>query len=242
MGEERRAVVFDLGGTLMEYRNMPNVWVDFYASAFEHVRCTLLPALSDDDLAAALQKLRSYNPSVNYREVDYTPEKIFTDVTAGWPGDFQVQDVIRVFFSSMQLEPYIYPETLAVLQKLKADGYVLAALTDVATGMPDELHRSYCKELLPYFDLYISSVSCGWRKPNPKGLEMIAERFSLSPQAMLYVGDEKKDILCAKRFGCRSVLVDRKGSGADFGQDFTVKDLNGLYVDLGHAFAGVLPL
>ena len=71
---------------------------------------------------------------------------------------------------------------------------------------------------------------------------MIAERFSLSPQAMLYVGDEKKDILCAKRFGCRSVLVDRKGSGADFGQDFTVKDLNGLYADLGQAFTGVLPL
>ena len=172
MGEERRAVVFDLGGTLMEYRNMPNVWVDFYASAFAHVRRTLLPALSDDDLAAALQKLRSYNPSVNYREVDYTPEKIFTDVTAGWPGDFQVQDVIRVFFSSMQLEPYIYPETLAVLQKLKADGHVLAALTDVATGMPDELHRSYCKELLPYFDLYNPLCQAFWlpqRAGGPKG-------------------------------------------------------------------------
>lgn len=25
-----KAVVFDIGGTLMEYRNMPNVWIDHY--------------------------------------------------------------------------------------------------------------------------------------------------------------------------------------------------------------------
>lgn len=237
MEANKKAVVFDLGGTLMEYRNMPNVWLDFYASAFEHVRRTLLPNLSGADLARALEKLRSYNPSVNYREVDYTPQKIFTDVTAGWPGDFKVQDVINAFFSAMHLVPYIYSETCAVLQKLKADGFVLAALTDVATGMPDELHRSYCRELLPYFDLYVSSVLCGWRKPNPSGLQQIAAAFSLAPGAMLYVGDEKKDILCAARFGCRSVLMDRKGSGADFGQTFTVKDLNELYSRLPQMFA-----
>lgn len=27
-------IVFDIGETLMEYVNMPNVWIDYYDSAF----------------------------------------------------------------------------------------------------------------------------------------------------------------------------------------------------------------
>jgi histidinol phosphatase-like enzyme len=38
----------------------------------------------------------------------------------------------------------------------------------------------------------------------------------------------KKDIKTAKRFGCKSVLIDRWKRNADFGQDYTVMDLNGL--------------
>lgn len=220
--------VFDIGGTLMEYRNMPNVWLEYYQKAFEHVRKTLCPWLSDEDIAVSLDILRSYNPKVKYREVDYTPEKIFSDVTKHWKTEFELSKVIDAFFSSMKLTPYIYPETVSVLQKLKVGGHIIATLTDVATGMPDELHKSYFTELLPYFDLYVSSVSCGYRKPNPKGLRDIAEHFGAAADDMIFIGDEEKDIMTAKRFGCRSVLIDRKDKRADYGQDYTVSDLTGL--------------
>lgn len=36
---------------------------------------------------------------------------------------------------------------------------------------------------------------------------------------MIMVGDEQKDITVAKRFGCRSVLIDRDGSHPEYGQD-----------------------
>lgn len=221
--------VFDVGGTLMEYRNMPNVWLEFYQDAFEHVRKTLKLDISDADMARSLDVLRSYNPKVKYREIDYTPEKIFGDVTKHWQADFDLSQVIDTFFSSMKLTPYTYPETVSVLGQLKADGYKIATLTDVATGMPDELHKSYFTGLLPYFDLYVSSVSCGYRKPNPKGLRDIAEHFSVTADDMIFIGDEEKDIVTAKRFGCKSVLIDRKGANADFGQDNTITDLTGLH-------------
>lgn len=32
-----RAIVFDLGGTLMQYAGMPHSWVDFYRQGFESV-------------------------------------------------------------------------------------------------------------------------------------------------------------------------------------------------------------
>ena len=45
-------IVFDIGGTLMEYVNMPNVWIDYYDSAFRHVREKLGLPLTDEQLEA----------------------------------------------------------------------------------------------------------------------------------------------------------------------------------------------
>ncbi len=223
-----KVIVFDICGTLMEYRGMPNVWLEFYEEAFAYVKSELDLPLSEQDISKSLEILRGYNPKVNYREKEYAPEVIFADVTAHWQGTFKLGEVIDAFFASMKLTPYIYNETLGVLGKLRADGYKIATLTDVATGMPDELHKSYFTQLMPYFDLYVSSPSCGYRKPNPKGLEDIGEYFGVAAQDMIFIGDEEKDIITAKRFGCVSVLIDRYGKSCDFSQDVTVRDLNEL--------------
>lgn len=226
--ENINTVVLDIGKTLMEYKNMPNVWSEFYKDAFINVRQALNLDLSDDDIDLSINKLKFYNPRVNYREIDYTPEVIFNDATVHWKCKFSVNDVIVTFFSSLNLTSYIYPEAIEFLKKLRAKNIRIAVLTDVATGMPDELHKSYFKELLPYFDMYVSSLSCGYRKPNPKGLNDIAEEFSVTPDNMIFVGDEEKDIQTAKRFGCASVLINRYNLNADFGQDFTITILDEL--------------
>lgn len=38
-----KSAVFDIGGTLMEYKGMPCVWVDYYENGFLHVCEKLLP-------------------------------------------------------------------------------------------------------------------------------------------------------------------------------------------------------
>ncbi len=223
-----KVIVFDIGGTLMEYRGMPNVWLEFYEEAFAYVNGKLNLSLSEADINKSLEILRSYNPRVNYREKEYSPELIFSAVTEHWQADFSLADVIDAFFASMKLTPYIYDETVAVLKQLRSDGYRIATLTDVATGMPDELHKSYFSELMPYFDLYVSSSSCGYRKPDPKGLKDIAEHFDVAAWDMIFIGDEEKDIATAKRFGCPGVFIDRYNRNADFTQDATVKNLDEL--------------
>ena len=224
-----KVIVFDIGGTLMEYKNMPLSWLDFYKDGFRYVCSELSLNITENDIDKSFEVLKSYNPRINPREVDVTPEVIFGEATAHWQGAFTLSDVINKFYESMDLTAYIYPETFDFLDKLKAEGYIIAALTDVAIGMPDELHKSYFLELLPYFDMYVSSISCGYRKPNPKGLSDIAENFGVTSYEMIMIGDEEKDIKTAKRFGCKSVLIDRRNRNADFGQDYTVTDLNGLW-------------
>ena len=220
-----KVIVFDIGGTLMEYRGMPNVWTDYYQNAFEHVRQSLKLELRDEDITKSVELLKAFNPRIHYREIEYQPEQIFKSVTDHWNSEVPIDRIIFAFFESMHLSSYIYPETISELKRLKAHGIKIATFTDVATGMPDELHKSYFMVLQPYLDLYVSSLSCGYRKPNPKVLQDIAAFFGVSPNEMLMIGDEEKDIQTAKRFGCRSVLIDRHKTGRDCGQDYTIATL-----------------
>lgn len=221
-------VVFDVGRTLMEYKDMPNSWLDYYPKAFEHVNQKLGLNLDSEQLNKSLETFRSFSPSINYREHDCTPEEIFSEVTAGWNKTFKLSDVIDAFFESMNLQAYIYPDAVPVLKKLKDEGFKIAALTDVATGMPDSMHKSYFSELLEYFDMYVSSSSCGFKKPSIKGLQDISEGLNASAADMIMVGDEPKDIEVAKRFGCKSVHIDRNNSGEFYGEDYKISDLYGL--------------
>lgn len=223
-----KAIVFDLGGTLMEYVNMPYVWFDYYESAFEEVNHRLGLGLSDSNLRQSVDILKSYNPGINYREVDYSPEKIFGDAVKGWKTDVPLERIITEFFGAMHLEAAIYPESIETLSELKRRGLIIGTYTNVVSGMPDELHKSYFKELLPYFDIYVSSSNCGFRKPHPRGLEIIAQKYGLRHCDMLFVGDEQKDVETAKRFGCRSVLINRSSEKREFGQDITVSNLTEL--------------
>ena len=79
-----KAVVFDIGGTLMEYKGMPNGWASFYPEAFEYVRRKLDLAISDEEIKESVEILRGYNPKLHYREIDYAPDEIFGKVTAKW--------------------------------------------------------------------------------------------------------------------------------------------------------------
>ncbi len=223
-----RCAAFDIGGTLMEYVDMPYVWYEYYDSAMREAVKTLRVPVSEPKIKESAEIMKSLNPGVNYREKDYTPEEIFSKVTAGWNADISLDKIISAFFGAFHLRSKIYEDSIPTLKFLKDSGYVIATYTNVVSGMPDEMHKSYFPELLPYFDIYVSSISCGFRKPNPRGLEIISEKTGFKPDEIIFIGDEKKDPETARRFGCRSVLICRDGNIRSFGQDFAVTSLDGL--------------
>ena len=45
------------------------------------------------------------------------------------------------------------------------------------------------------------------------------------PREIAFIGDEIKDVMCAKGAGAVSVLINRTGETKDFGQDYEIKDL-----------------
>jgi len=227
-----KVLIFDLGGTLMEYKGMPYSWVDYYEKFFEAVNSDLCLNLSKEDIQKSCEILKSKNARVVYREVEYSPEEIFTAVTEHWKKQPNTEKVIHSFYRGHELIPEIYSDTVDCINCLKEKGFKIATLTDLPTGMPDELFREDIADIVGYFDLYVSSLTCGFRKPNANGLLYIAKHFNINIQELIFIGDEEKDIKAARNAGCISVLIYRDNDNnniKEYGQDFTISSLSELF-------------
>ena len=86
--------VFDVGGTLMEYKGMHLSWAGYYKSSFEYVNEKLELGLSDQQIATSVQIFTDYNPAVNPREKEIDPEIIFGDIIKGWGTTIPVMKII----------------------------------------------------------------------------------------------------------------------------------------------------
>ena len=204
-----KVVVFDLGGTLMQYVGMPYSWENFYYKGFEEIIREFRYPVSQDVVEKSFQMLKEFNPRIHYREVEYPAEYIFTKILEPWHMNIPIQSCIETFWSGLRLKAEIYPETINVLQKLKEKGYTIAVLTDLPSAMSDEIFRRDILELLDYFDYYVSSTVAGYRKPNCKGLQMISERFSFPITELIFIGDEVKDRRTAINANCKFIWLQR---------------------------------
>ena len=203
-----KAVVFDLGGTLMEYMGMPLNWEDYYYVGFQNVNRLNELNLCENEIQDAIKIVKEYNPRNCKREYEVAPEIIFRDATAGWSKIPEIEKVIEDFFAGMSLKTRIFDYSHKLIENCKKKGLFVACLTDLANGMPDYMFRKEISAIEPLFDLYVSSQTIGVRKPNSKGIEFIAESFGINISEILLVGDEKKDEDTAARAGCQFQYID----------------------------------
>jgi putative hydrolase of the HAD superfamily len=121
-----------------------------------------------------------------------------------------------------------FPETSSVLRSLREAGLRLGVLTDVPYGMPMKFVRRDLDgaQIFNLLDSVLTSAMVGLRKPEPAGYHALASSLGVAPSAMLYVGNEPKDVIGAQRAGITSVLVNRAGAAPRHGQNFTVPSLS----------------
>ncbi|AZR74335.1 hypothetical protein BBF96_13610 [Anoxybacter fermentans] len=69
-----------------------------------------------------------------------------------------------------------------------------------------------CMGLYGKFDLMVFSGDVGVAKPSPEIFQVLLKKAGLSPEQVVYVGDDlKTDILAAIEVGINGILIDRKG-------------------------------
>lgn len=194
----------------MEYQGMPLNWSEYYEKGFRRIAEQFSLSVTAEQLDQSSAVMRSWNPRIRPREEEEDPRLIFEQALAGWDCPIPVEKAIEAFFDGLELRAEIYPDVPPVLRELRTAGWTIAALTDLPTAMPDELFRRHIQELLPYFDCYVSSQLCGFRKPNPAGLYRIAKKYHVSAHELVFVGDEDKDEKTARHAGCRFIRIKRE--------------------------------
>ncbi len=204
-----KLIVFDLGGTLMQYEEMSYSWVEFYQQGIDAIIQKYNCNVSMEDIQKSVQILKDFNPRVSGREVEYSAEHIFSNALEHWNIDTPIKNCIETFWQGLKLSAKIYPDTIEVLKELKEKGYIIVTLTDLPNAMPDEIFKKDISELLSYFDYYVSSCVAGYRKPNCKGLQMISDKYGVPVTELVFVGDEEKDRKTACNANCKFVHIQR---------------------------------
>lgn len=232
MNREFRAIGFDLGDTLIFYRDVPMNWLAHYPKALRSVADACDTTPTPAQFAAAEKILSQYNTRIAPRTKEVRAEQIFSQILDAWnldPGA-HLAAALEAFFTCFQQQMCAYPETISVLTSLREHGLLTGILTDVPYGMP----RAFVQRDLDgagisgLFDAVLTSVEVGVRKPEPDGYLALSSRMGVDPREMLYVGNEPKDVMGACRAGMSAVFLDRANSGARHGQHHTTSTLMGL--------------
>lgn len=195
----------------MEFESMPLSWADYYEKGFENMAIAIGGGVSKQDIRLSADIMKSYNPRIHYRENEYSAEFIFENCLKHWNRDIDIKSSAEKFFDGIDLKINIYNDTIEMLEYLKSAGFTICALTDIPSGMPDDYFKNKIGELLNYIDFYVSSQSCGYRKPNVYGMKLIADKFNVDISNLIFVGDEEKDKLLSEKIKCKFYLIDRKG-------------------------------
>ncbi len=118
-----------------------------------------------------------------------------------------------------------YPETKAVLERFMSEYQVF-----IGSNTDNDVLKSVMKKNGIRVHKVYTSENLKCYKPSPLFFEKILEENDLHPQEVLFVGDSiTDDILGPKALNIKTVWVDRGNKGGDFGQDYTIADLNGIW-------------
>lgn len=157
-----------------------------------------------DDAGGSFQKMKEIVPG--YRREAWTKGLQRLGIE-----DIELGIVLAELFpAERKKHPFLYEETLRVLDKLKGS-YKLALLTNGSPSL-QQTKLEITPEIAPYFEHIIISGAFGIGKPDVSIFHHVLETCGITEDTALMVGDNlMTDILGASRVGMRSVWINREG-------------------------------
>ena len=176
--------MFDVGETLVDETRAWSGWADRIGVP----RLTFMAALG-----AVLARGGSHREVFELFRPGY-------DVDAEWRRLVAAGD-----YEPISLDHDLYPDAIACLQALAADGYRLGVAANQPHATADVMGR------LPVrFDVIGMSDTWGLHKPDPAFFARICAELALPPEAIAYVGDRlDNDVRPARAAGMVAVFVRR---------------------------------
>lgn len=218
-----------MGETLIYYQDVPLNWKSLYRDAIISVAEWCHLSANEDDYAAAETILAKYNTRIHPRTEEHSADRIFSEILNQWGIPSRLlHGVEKVFFTYFQSKVSLYEDTIQVLEYFRSKGVVMGVLTDVPYGMPKDLVSRDIQLIDDLLAGVVTSVEVGWRKPDPRGFLYLADRLGVDKKDMMYVGNERKDVVGANTAGVYSVRIDRENSVEDYGEKLKISSLTQL--------------
>jgi putative hydrolase of the HAD superfamily len=210
-----RAVIFDLGGTLMYERA---AWDSVIPQADEALTNYLRAQGMELNLSTFPREFRKrLDQYFRKREKDllettysFVLREILTDKGYGDISEMTLRSALDSLFAVTQTNWVLEEDTLPALQKLEEDGYRLGLISNAGDDQDvQQLARRF--DISHYFDFILTSAACSYRKPHPRIFELALSNWYLLPSEAVMVGDNlDADIRGAKSAGLYAVWISRR--------------------------------
>jgi putative hydrolase of the HAD superfamily len=224
-----RAVIFDLGGTLMYERDATH-------PVNSHGDEMLTQYLREQGLELNLstfpmefrKRLDKYFKQREQDLFETTYSFVLRDILTAKGYDDVSDDLIRNaldrLFAVTQENWVLEKDALATLKKLEADGYRMGLISNAGDDKDvQQLVKKF--RISRYFDFVLTSAACSYRKPHPRIFELALSNWYFLPSEAVMVGDNlTADIKGAKAAGLFGVWLTRRATSQSAEQAETQPD------------------
>jgi putative hydrolase of the HAD superfamily len=210
-----RAVIFDLGGTLMYERAS---WHSITAQADEALTTYLRNQGMELNLSTFprefRRRLQKYfeQRDKDMLETPYTfvLRDVLKDKGHDNVPDTIIRNALDRLFAITQTNWILEDDTLPTLKKLEADGYRLGLISNA--GDDHDVHQLAQRlGIASFFDFIVTSAACSYRKPHPRIFELALSNWYFLPSEAVMVGDNlEADIRGAKNAGLYGIWISRR--------------------------------
>ena len=210
-----RAVLFDLGGTLMYERA---TWDAINARADEALTNYLRAEGLELNLSTFprefRKRLRMYFQQREKDLLETTYSFVLRDVLKdkgyGDVPESTLRNALDELFAITQTNWTLEEDTLPTLQKLEEDGYRMGLISNAGDDQDvQQLARRF--GIAPYFDFILTSAACSYRKPHRRIFELALSNWYFLPSEAVMVGDNlDADVRGAQSVGVFAVWLSRR--------------------------------
>jgi putative hydrolase of the HAD superfamily len=207
-----RAVLFDLGGTLVDEKDFDG-WTELARRFYLD--------LDPDNLRHAFLEVEA---TVDGEPHAYGREEAIVDFwrrTLSRAADKELDEgTARKFIAAIrenEVPVRLYSDTRRCLDLLRSERRVLGVISN-STSEASVRRILDRVGILDYFDRVVSSGTEGVEKPNPEIFRRAVRRLAVRPEEAMYVGNlAQTDAKAAQAAGLHGVWLNREGFG--YGED-----------------------
>jgi putative hydrolase of the HAD superfamily len=215
MGPSIKAVIFDLGNTLIHFDGAwPEVMQAADQELLQHLRGQGFDLDAQTFTSRFRAQLNAYYAERDSEFIEHTTAYVLRNVLAdsGFPDvdDEMLAPALESLYAVSQAHWQVEDDTVPTLEALYKNGYRLGVISNAADDR--DVQRLVDKTgVRPYLDFVLSSAACGIRKPNPCIFQLGLDNWDLEPAQVAMVGDTLgADILGAQHAGLFGIWIKRR--------------------------------